>query len=118
MSRLIDEIKNMSPEEKAELMEALKPEQPRQESRTLGTSLGNPMHQNQYGQLLSAEELYDREHPITDLWASDYSITESDYSGKTRRRYFTEEEIIAHNKEVKRIWLEEKRKFFPNATLP
>ncbi len=119
MSKLIDEIRAMSPEERKELSAALKDldQKPEQEVRSIGTPMRNPRTIDAYGNPLSAEEIYDREHRRIHR-PYGYSETSSDYTGRTKTKYWTKEEVDAYNREVDQNWLEAKRKIFPDATLP
>ena len=115
---ILDEIRTMSPEEKAELFAALKDLEPKPEPEI--HSLGEPFDRtprDESGRLLTAEKIYDRDHP---LMRKPYGYYESfqDITGKKTRKVWTRAEIDAFNKPIEEAWLNEKRKHFPDATLP
>lgn len=119
MSKLIDEIRAMSPEERRELSAVLKDLEPKPEREviSLGTPLLNPKYYDTYGNPLSEEEIYDKEHPRIHM-PYGYYESQTVFGGETKTKYWTKEEIDAHNRKVDEDWLARKRKIFPDATLP
>ena len=119
MSKLIDEIRAMNPEERKELSAILKDLEPKPEAehRSIGECMRNPKHVDAYGNQLSAEEIYDAEHP-RDLKAYGFCESFTGFDGKTKTKYWTRAEVDAYNQKSNEAWLMEKRKVFPNATLP
>ena len=119
MSNLIEEIRNMTPAERAELAGVLKNLEPKPQPvvKQLGQSW-DMRPRDERGRLLSEEEIYDQEHPLNLL---PYGFTETStnvMTGKVSKKVWTKEEVDAHNFPIAEAWLIEKRKFFPHAQLP
>lgn len=117
---LIDQIRAMSPEEKKALAAALKDLEPKPEPEHV--SLGKSPDfrpKDEHGRPLTAEEIYDREHPLQ-LMRKPYGYYESfqDITGKKTCKVWTRAEVDAFNKPIEEAWLAEKKKHFPNAILP
>lgn len=112
---LIDEIRSMSPEEKAELRAALEPPKPAP-TKTVNSLDLRP--RDERGALLTPEEIYDRRHPLEGIWAYGYSVTSQVMGQDPVVRYYTDQEVAAHNEPIIQDWLEEKRKHFPDAKRP
>ncbi len=119
MSKLIDEIRAMSPAERRELSAVLKDldQKPEQEVRSLGEPMRDTQAIDAYGNPLSAEEIYNQKNPRRHL-AYGYFESMTTFDGETKKKYWTKEEIDAYNRNVDEKWLAAKRKIFPNATLP
>ena len=115
---LIDEIRRMSPEEKAELRAVLADLEPKPEP--VVEQLGKPMDmrpRDERGRLLTEEEIWDRNHP---LLRKPYGYCEqfTDFYGKTTTKVWTRAEVDAFNRPIEESWLAAKRKVFPDAQLP
>ena len=121
MSNLIEEIRAMSPEEQAELAaildKAKETTKHKQIPQRIEEPMLNPRDHDAYGNALSPEEIWNREHPLI-LRNYGHCETRHDYGKPESKRYWKDEEVDAYNAEQKRLWLEAKRKVFPNATLP
>ena len=117
MSDLLNQIRSMSPEEKAELAAALKDlePKPKSESREIGQAMGDPRKQDAYGNPLSAEEIWDRENPLQRI-PYGYSETTHVFGQAPKTRYWTKAEVDADNDKVEAEWLARKQKVFPSAT--
>ena len=120
---IISRIKTATPEEKAELAavmaEALKEQKPKPTVRPMGEA-PSMVQRDDRGKPLTAEEIWDREHPILPLLKT-YGFTETTtnfHTGKTYTKRWTDAEVDEYNAPIKQKWLEEKRKVFPNAQLP
>ena len=103
---ILEEIKNMSREEKAELFNALRnaEESKPVEVIKLGSDMGIE-RRNDSGYLLTEEEYYDYTHrPL--LWSEDYHTTTN---GKVHR--YSTEEIKSHNEEEMEEWRKRKREY-------
>lgn len=120
MSDLLNQIRSMSSEEKAELAAALKDLEPKpvQEAKQLGEHLDRRPRGDR-GELLSPEEAWDRDHPLSILPYC-YTRTEDNRftGGKLTVRRFTKKEINEHNAEQLQIWLKAKREVFPDCLEP
>ena len=128
---IIDEIRAMSPKERTALSNALKELEPKQEPEP--RQIGEPMHgagwDPQRGDYmhcgitltefknLPPEKQYDLEHPLV-LREYGYRETVASWGKPQETKYWSKREIDAYNEERKLLWLEEKRKIFPDATLP
>jgi len=117
---ILDEIRAMSPEEKAALSEALKDLEPKPEpeARMLGDPMGNPRYLKENGEYMTDEEMYDKDHPLTGLWYyGGYKLVQV-MGQAAKKTYYTKDEVDAHNEEIINAWYEAKRKKFPNCLRP
>lgn len=116
---IIDEIKKMSPEERKELHKVLTDLEPKPENeiRSLGNNLRGPAACDDYGNPLTKEQIYDKEHPLILV---QYGRRESYhvFGQEPKVKFWTDAEVDAYNAAKKEEWLAEKRKYFPDATLP
>ena len=117
MSRILDEIKTMTQEERAELSAALKDleQKPTPEARMIG-EMADPRSRDSHGNRLSAEQIWDQEHPLL-LKPYGFSETEVAFGKPAKTKYWSREEVDRYNEEQKRLWLKEKQKVFPDASL-
>lgn len=124
---ILDEIRAMSPEEKAALSEALKDLEPKPEPKVInqgfmhGTgwdaSRGTYMHRSgitmdEFNRL-SPPEQYILEHPVP-LRAYGYCERFAFFGQPEKTKYWSRKEIDEYNEEQKRLWLEKAHKVFPN----
>lgn len=115
---LIDEYRAMSPEERREFTQLLQEEdKPEPEVRQLGEPF-DLRPRDERGALLTPEEIYDRRHPLEGIWPYGFSITSQVMGQDPVVRYYTDQEVAAHNEPIIQAWLEEKRKHFPDAKRP
>ena len=121
MNKLIEEIRAMSPEEQAELAYILDKARETTRQKQLPQRIEKPMLNSRdydaFGKPLSPEEIWDRDHPLI-LYDYGHCETRHVYGKPETKHYWTDKEVDAYNAEQKRLWLEAKRKVFPNATLP
>ena len=130
---ILDEIRAMSPEEQVELGNILKSAEARAklqkgEVRNLGfmhgagwdPQRGDYMHcgitLTEFNNL-PPEKQYDLEHPLV-LREYGYCETVASWGQPQETRYWSKKEVDRYNEDLKQRWLEEKRKIFPDATLP
>ena len=78
----------------------------------------NPADLNKYGMELSAEEKWDREHPLVRRPYGFYETYFNGVTGQKTRKNWSRAEIDAYNRPIEEAWLSEKRKLFPEAQLP
>ena len=116
---LLEEIRAMSPEEKAALSEALNDLEPKPEPE--GRYLGNmrdPRYIKSNGEYMTEEEKYDYDHPLTGLWCyGTYDLIQV-FGQPAKKKYRSMDEVDAHNKEIIDAWYEAKRIVFPNCLKP
>ena len=98
------------------LMKLAEEDKPEPETRTLG-QMGNPAHRDAYGNKLTAEQIWDKEHPRTHIGYG-YTSTFVDFNGKETKKTWSRKEVDEYNRKIDEKWLAEKRKVFPDATLP
>ena len=116
---LIDDIRAMSLEERREFNQLLQEEdKPEPEVRQLGEPMHGPNWDTLHNRYLSPEEEYDKKHPLEDIWPYGLSMTSQAFGQDPVVRYYTDQEVAAHNEPIIQDWLEEKRKHFPDAKRP
>ena len=122
MSRLIDEIRAMSPEERQELAAVLEDLEPKPEPEAI--QLGKPFDlrpKDDRGVLLSPEAAWDRDHSLGHFLRI-YGYYETNdcrfFGGKLTVKKFTKKEIDEYNAEQLQIWLKAKREVFPDCLEP
>lgn len=99
MSKLIEEIKAMSPEERAELAEAIRSLD--SEPVPVTEIAAGPVAVDEFGRRLSPSEEYDRLHPLQ-LLSPGYTETVTDYeTGKRKIKKWTVDEIEQHNSKAR-----------------
>lgn len=117
----LEEIANMTTEELAALGDAIskalvlkKAQKMKNETCVQHTDM---RLRDQYGRLLTDEEIWDQEHPLI---RKPYGFTEvyTVFGSDPVRKVWTKEEVEAYNKPIEEAWLAEKRKVFPDAQLP
>lgn len=122
MSDLLDalkeELKNASVEDRQELAAILKDLEPKkkEEARQLGDPIDRRPRGNR-GELLSPEEAWDKDHPLSILHYG-YYVESQCYGGKRTEKRYTKQEINEYNAEQLRIWLTAKREVFPDCLEP
>ena len=116
---ILDEIRAMSPEERSELSAALKDLEPdpKPESREIGQAMRDAHKLDVYGNLLSAEEIWDRDNPLQRI-PYGYSETIHVFGQASKVRYWTKAEVDAYNDKAETEWIARKRKLFPDAEIP
>lgn len=117
-NEILEAVKQMSQEQRKEF-NALMQEayMPKPQVKQLGTPLDRSPR-DLYGRKLSPEEVYDREHPLEGIWPYGFSITSQVMGQDPVVRYYTDKEVLDHNTPIIDAWLEEKRRFFPDAKRP
>lgn len=120
ISKMIETIRKATPEERAALSEAMKDLEPKPEpeARILGEAMRDPRYLKENGEYMTAEERYDRDHPLTGFWCYGNSTLIQTIGQSTKKRYYTNAEVDAHNEEIINAWYEAKRKKFPNCLRP
>ncbi len=120
MSKLIEEIQAMSPEERIELAAVLKGLEPKPEPEV--KQMGTPFDmrpRDARGKLLTAEEAWDQENP---LCIRPYSYSETYVNqfdnGRKKVKKYTKAEIDEYNAKQLKIWLKAKREVFPDCLEP
>ncbi len=121
MSELLEQIKQMTPEEQAELAAVLDAAQKKAAAAKMPVTeqpcMRNPRYLNENGMPMTAEERWNKDHPLI---RKPYGYYENiQVIGQPPRvKVWTKEEVEAYNKPIEEAWLAEKRKLFPDAQLP
>lgn len=115
---LIDEIRAMSPEERKEAKQLLQETENQSiEARSLGECMHGPDWDPRTGRYkndgLTPEEIYVRDHPLI-LRQYGYSESYAEWGKPQKTIYWSKREVDAYNEDLKKQWLEEARKHFPN----
>ena len=122
MSELLEAAKRATPEELAELAEIIEEAQRKAAAAKVPAKeqpcMRNPADLNKYGMELSAEEKWDREHPLVRRPYGFYETSFNGVTGQKTRKNWSRAEIDAYNRPIEEAWLSEKRKLFPDAQLP
>ncbi|MBR4575616.1 MAG: hypothetical protein IKO25_00295 [Clostridia bacterium] len=120
MNDLLQQIKQMTPKEQAELAAILKEAEEKMKPEPEVIMLGEPLDlrpRDERGVLLTPEQIWDRDHPLERRYYG-YSETFHEWGKPQRTKYWTDDEVDAYNKPIEEAWLAAKRKVFPNAQLP
>lgn len=117
----LEEIANMTTEELAALGDAISKAQAlkkaqKMKNETVVQSM-DARPRDQYGRLLTDEEIYDQEHPLN---RKPYGFTEvhTVFGSDPVRKVWSDKEVEEYNRPIEEAWLAEKRKVFPDAQLP
>ena len=121
MSELLEAAKRATPEELAEFAEMLEVAKRKAAAAKIPVTqqpcMRNPADLNKYGMELTAEEKWDRDHPLI---RKPYGFRErkQTFGHDPQVKVWSQAEVDAYNKPIEEAWLAEKRKLFPDAQLP
>ena len=121
MSELMEAAKRATLEELAEFAEMLEVAKRKAAAAKIPVTqqpcMRNPADLNKYGMELTAEEKWDRDHPLI---RKPYGFRERKqiFGHDPQVKVWSQAEVDAYNKPIEEEWLAEKRKLFPDAQLP
>ena len=121
MSELLEAAKKASPEELAELAKIFEDAKRKAAAAKIPVKeqpcMRNPADLNEYGMELTAEEKWNRDHPLI---RKPYGYHESIqvFGQAPQMKVWSRAEVDAYNRPIEEAWLAEKRKLFPDAQLP
>lgn len=121
MSELLEAAKKASPEELAELAEIFEDAKRKAAAAKIPVKeqpcMRNPADLNEYGMELTAEEKWNRDHPLIRKPYGYYERTQV-FGQAPQMKVWSRAEVDAYNRPIEEAWLAEKRKLFPDAQLP
>lgn len=121
MSELVELAKKATPEELAELVEIIENAKRKAAAAKIPVKeqpcMRNPADLNEYGMELTAEEKWNRDHPLIRKPYGYYERIQV-FGQAPQMKVWSRAEVDAYNRPIEEAWLAEKRKLFPDAQLP